>query len=148
MQVLTSPFFNLSITIISDNDLVHVEYIPFYLPHLKNQALASPYIHHQIMGTTEDDKQTKTSTDRTPGQKLRPQVASSLILKQKKMPIVTKGAPNFSPKGSKLWTKTLQTVNQMPLEAKNVEKESEPLAVGGCKNASEEGSPVCAFCRL
>lgn len=57
------------------------------------------------------------------------------------MPIGTKGAPNFPLKGSKLWTKTLQTVHQMPVEAKNIEKESEPLAAGSCKDASGDSFP-------
>lgn len=74
-------FFNLSVTIVSDNDTVHVEYVPFYLPHWNIQAWTSPYIHHQIICTTENDKQTEISTGKTPGQKLRPQVVSSLILK-------------------------------------------------------------------
>lgn len=57
------------------------------------------------------------------------------------MSIGTKGALNVPLKGDKYWTKTLQAVNQMVVEAKNVEKESEPLVAGSCKNSSGEGLP-------
>lgn len=59
----------------------------------------------------------------------------------KETSIGTKGTPNVPLKGGKYWTKTLETINQMPVEAKNVEKESEPLAAGSCRNAPGEGSP-------
>lgn len=96
VQVLTSCFFNLSITIISDNDLVHVEHIPFYLPHKKKISLSFPIIHHQITCKTENDKQTEISIGKTPGQKIRLRVSSSLILKQKMCPLEQRG-PQTNP---------------------------------------------------
>lgn len=139
VQVLTSYFFNLSITVINDNDLVHVEHIPFYLPHQKKKVWTSSYIHHEITCTTENDKQTEISTGKDTWAEAQTPGVFLSYSETKEMPIGTKRAPNIPLKGSKYWTKTLQAVNQMPLGAKNVEKESEPLAAGSCKNASGEG---------
>lgn len=54
-----------------------------FIHYTQNPSLDLPHnIHQQIICTTENDKKTEVPIVKTPGQKLRHQLVSSLILKQ------------------------------------------------------------------
>lgn len=147
VQVLTSYFFNFSITLINDNDLVHVEHIPFYLPHQKKK-FELPHI--SIIKSPAQLKMTsklRFQLAKTPGQKLRPQVFSSLILKQKKCPLEQKGPQTFPSKEANTGPKHCKQSIKCLWGPRMLRKNLSPWLLEAVKIHQEKVYPVCAFCR-